>query len=58
MEEKVHVTEEQVKVKQPSEPETPTAAGGDNESNPTAVADPTEVVKDIRGQLLGADKQT
>ena len=57
LEEQVPVAEEQVEVEKPSEPETPTAAGGD-ESNPTAVADPTEVVEDIRGQILGADKQT
>ena len=57
-EEQVPVAEEQVEVEKPSEPEIPTAAGGDDESNPTAVADPTEVVEDIRGQLLGADEQS
>ena len=58
VEEQAPVAEETVEVEKPSEPETPTAAGGDDEPNPTAVADPSEVVEDIRGQLLGADEQS
>ena len=58
VEEQAPVAEEQVEAEKPSVPETPTAAGGDDESNPTAVADPTEVVEDIRGQLLGAEEQS
>ena len=61
IEDPVHRAEEPVEAKKS---ETSTTAGDDDEdnqeagvANPTAVADPTEVVEDITSQLLGAEEQ-